>query len=701
LKNKQINSYSYTENEDANLLAKNLISSPIIATSNTNSKLQSSKTIINRNVRKFSMETLVLPKSDQSTPKRSSVPPNYKTNERFIASTPLSKVSQNQISSPTNVSTIKYNGESFKQFQNGSRLFASAEDLDGSILATSASQETSIRTIPSISSISSTPQTDVLVNSSQYSAANQLKSYAAQSSSITPKRNSIIKLRTSIETENISNDESNLPPKISNEKQTLEKEEKDHIISNLKEEYENKIETLMNQNKAELEIEKETFLSKLLNEKENHRRDVETAKTKAKNSANKTISQLNKQIVLERAKMFSEQQENSKHIEEEFRMKEDRLNQSLALFEESLMLLEEREQAWEGERVEVLTEVQRLKAEATRMVTILAINSEEDNLREDKKISLSQEVYSLQLVVEMRTGEVRNLREQQNRATQQLEEAEVTKEKLKKATARMEDLEEQIKIKNKVQKQLYVENNQLQLNLSDTSKFVDTMNKNVESLQWRIRNKFDLPVDNLTHVTSDHERPTLPAHAVTQYNQKSYSEVFITRPQSSPAADTMREPSQEKTSFVMGCVKLYDATIANTNIKYKSDDADVTSDFSPCSDSSNTSFADEGKNIGNSTEKNVLLIDGAEHHDGGVDSDEGVSDISSDGEHPDSPSFQENLEIPNSQSIGSGTLEVKMEESDQKVSDLSIHFQNKIDCLQITTARPEMERIPSRFSFGK
>jgi len=32
-------------------------------------------------------------------------------------------------------------------------------------------------------------------------------------------------------------------------------------------------------------------------------------------------------------------------------------------------------------------------------------------------------VYSLQLVVEMRTGEVRNMREQMARATQQLEQA--------------------------------------------------------------------------------------------------------------------------------------------------------------------------------------------------------------------------------------------------------------------------------------
>ena len=86
------------------------------------------------------------------------------------------------------------------------------------------------------------------------------------------------------------------------------------------------------------------------------------------------------------------------------------------------------------------------------MVKILASEHDEEDLSEDKKKSLSQEIYSLQLVVEMRTGEVRNLRDQLARTTQQLEQAEVVKEKLGKATARIEDLEEQIKLKNRLEK---------------------------------------------------------------------------------------------------------------------------------------------------------------------------------------------------------------------------------------------------------
>ena len=159
-----------------------------------------------------------------------------------------------------------------------------------------------------------------------------------------------------------------------------------------------------------------------MEDKEKHRKEVESAKIIAKNSANETISELNKQIVSERAKMFSEQQETKKRMEEEFRMKEARLE-------------------------EILAEVQRLKAEASKMVSILAAEYEEENLSEEKKRSLSAEVYSLQLVVEMRTAEVRSLREKLATASQQLEDAAVTRNSLQKADAKIEDLKEQLREK--------------------------------------------------------------------------------------------------------------------------------------------------------------------------------------------------------------------------------------------------------------
>merc|ERR1719192_3061401 len=101
-------------------------------------------------------------------------------------------------------------------------------------------------------------------------------------------------------------------------------------------------------------------------------------------------------------------------------MKETRLQQSISALQDSLAIRETREEAWE-EKEEVVLEVQRLKAEASKMVSLLALEYEEENLSEEKKRSLSAEVYSLQLVVDMRTGEVRNLRDQLANLTHQLE----------------------------------------------------------------------------------------------------------------------------------------------------------------------------------------------------------------------------------------------------------------------------------------
>ena len=66
------------------------------------------------------------------------------------------------------------------------------------------------------------------------------------------------------------------------------------------------------------------------------------------------------------------------------------------------------------------------------MAKMLAIEYEDDNFSKEKRRSLSQEVSSLQLVVDMRTGELRNLREQLERATQEKEQAEIVTEKLRK-----------------------------------------------------------------------------------------------------------------------------------------------------------------------------------------------------------------------------------------------------------------------------
>ena len=167
---------------------------------------------------------------------------------------------------------------------------------------------------------------------------------------------------------------------------------------------------------------------------------MEEALLEANNVARETINKLNRDVKEEKEKMKEKQTLELNKITSELNDKDKQMKEA---FEE----IERREQAWQDEREDIISEVQRLKAEASKMIQILAEEYEEENLSEEKKRSLSAEVYSLQLVVEMRTGEVRSLREKLGIVTHQMESQAVTQSQLDKALARIEDLEEQLKQK--------------------------------------------------------------------------------------------------------------------------------------------------------------------------------------------------------------------------------------------------------------
>ena len=171
-----------------------------------------------------------------------------------------------------------------------------------------------------------------------------------------------------------------------------------------------------------------------------HKKDVQEAVLNANNRANETITNLNKEIALEKVKQKEEHEEVVRKLSVELKDKEGKI-------QEAFVEIEQREQSWQDEKEDVLREIQRLKAEASKMVSILAAEYEEENLSEEKKRSLSAEVYSLQLVVEMRTAEVRGLREKLASSEQQLEDAAVTRNSLQKAHARIQYLKEQLKKK--------------------------------------------------------------------------------------------------------------------------------------------------------------------------------------------------------------------------------------------------------------
>merc|ERR550525_679451 len=271
----------------------------------------------------------------------------------------------------------------------------------------------------------------------------------------------------------------------------------------LEEEFKARMAKFEEQQRVERQEAERKFAQRIAAEKELHSKALETAMMDAKNEANRTISELNREVVAERGKLVAEQQVRSRELEEEWRVKEERLQRSL-------VEVEERENRWQEERAEVLAEVQRLKAEASRMVAILAMEAEEENLTEEKRLSLGQEVYSLQLVVEMRGGEVRSLRQQLALANQQLEEMEKTKSQLEKANARLDDLQAQVNAKNLIERQLSIEKSQLEMSVDSSNKAVERMSQNVEELQWRIRNNFDLPIVHHQNSNRDDQPASLP-----------------------------------------------------------------------------------------------------------------------------------------------------------------------------------------------
>merc|ERR1719348_2813193 len=248
------------------------------------------------------------------------------------------------------------------------------------------------------------------------------------------------------------------------------------------------IQKLKNDNKSALYQAQEFYTSQLNQELVKQKKESEEIVLRVNNNANETITKLNLEIAAEKSKLADEHQAVVARLKNDLQEKEDKVK-------EAFSEIEEREHAWQEEKDDILREIQRLKAEASKMVAILAEEYEEENLSEEKKRSLSAEVYSLQLVVEMRTGEVKTLRSKLGNMTHQLEAAANTQAKLDKAQARVEDLEEQLKQKVELEQRMSAEKYQLESSMTQSTKQMERMSMNVEELQWRIRNNYELPVD--------------------------------------------------------------------------------------------------------------------------------------------------------------------------------------------------------------
>ena len=188
----------------------------------------------------------------------------------------------------------------------------------------------------------------------------------------------------------------------------------------------------------------DTLKSKHHDELSQFKKEAEKLLLKVKNDANETITKLSDEAVAEKTKLLQEHSSALASLKDQLEAKDE----SVAV---AMREIEAREESWNEEKDDIIREVQRLKAEASRMVSILAEEYEEENMSEERKRSLSAEVYSLQLVVEMRSGEVRSLRDKMAEMTHQLERAANTQSQLDKAQARVEDLQEQLRQKTELE----------------------------------------------------------------------------------------------------------------------------------------------------------------------------------------------------------------------------------------------------------
>jgi len=399
------------------------------------------------------------------------------------------------------------------------------------------------------------------------------------------------------------------------------RQQESKLIERLTGEKETALSSQRDEHRKEMEEAHRTFRVKMMEEGERYKKMMENAVMNAKNDANAKISQLNRQIVIERAKLVAEQQQNSQNLAEEFRLKEERLYTSITQ-------IEEREKEWQQEKADVLQEVQRLKAEASKMVSILAMEVEEEQLSEERKRCLTAEVYSLQLVVEMRSKELKTMREQLAKSSRELEDYDVIKDKLKKAETRIEDMKEQLAVKDRVERQLCEEKCHLERTVSSSSKAVERMSQNVEELQWRIRNNFDLPI---THLASREV-----GQPVSLPNFKTNENPFANQWQNSTYQ--LDQSIQRKNSLSSVGKEMLEVTMEQDVTEEL--ETGATSDFSPSSDIGVTEVSTYPGEIVSRAEEDEHKIEEDSDDDDSAEGDsldEGLGDISSENETVDSP----------------------------------------------------------------
>ncbi len=164
--------------------------------------------------------------------------------------------------------------------------------------------------------------------------------------------------------------------------------------------------------------------------------------------------------------------------------------------------LSTQEENWDECRRSLERKIQTLQAEIKeheetidRMAKASSKGNKDDDIRtqaaQKKLDKVNAEVDSLKAVLELKTDEVRQLRNENVRLAEKLEEFDLTTLALRKASQQVEDLKAQIDAKTCAERKLSAENRQLCTTVEREASEKKRLSMENEELQWRIRQSTD------------------------------------------------------------------------------------------------------------------------------------------------------------------------------------------------------------------
>ena len=251
---------------------------------------------------------------------------------------------------------------------------------------------------------------------------------------------------------------------------------------------------------------------------------------------------------------------------------------------------------------------------------------------------------------------------------------------------------------------------ELQLENRNSAREADRMSKDVEQLQWRIRNNFELPVEQRVSPLASPSDPVKCLRnsyiGVTEKQNLLRSPKLVNKITHQNVINANNNSPSKRSLFTVSD-EMIEATTTSDKLGCKSE----PSDLSPCSD-----YTDDSIEIGDEKESDQRSINNEiEELDHDADSlDEGVGDVSSDGEPQLSPvdivdksslTTNSSLEtvVTNVQEVRVITTQASEEEEVELRRDKRSQepeAKSQFSTSPRLSSSPVKERIPSRYSFN-